>query len=187
MKRLFVAMIAAIMLLSLVPTVALAQKDQTGNGTPSGPHYNLNLIGVPNAKNANFDGGNGSRIFVSRTGSTQFYVQGGGSYAILDHDGTDGVVGTSRTDPGIIFPYVDGEWQVQIWVRLVGPIDSSIHWTSKYWDGYTWVLFGEFTLGKSSKFSLKTGQLLMDGYQDILWQLDPVTKFRILQMRIYLE
>ena len=187
MKKIIAVSLTVAMLLTLVlGTGALAG---TGNGAPSGQHYNLNIIGVPKGMNANFDGGNGARIFVSRTGSTQFYVHGGDSYAILDHDGTDGVVGTSRLDPGIIFPYdtTSDTWKVQIWVRLVGPKDSSIHWTSKYWDGAEWVLFGEFTLDKSSKFSLKTGQLLMDGYQDILWQLDPVTKFRNLQMRIYLE
>src|SRR5512137_1052265 len=73
-----------------------------GNGAPNGPHYNLNIIGVPNEKNVNFDGGNGARIFVSRTGQTQFYVHGGSSYAILDHDGTDGKVGTSLSDAGIV-------------------------------------------------------------------------------------
>jgi hypothetical protein len=186
-KKLIVMTLAVAMLATLVLGTPVSA---TGNGAPSGAHYNLNIIGVPKAMNANFDGGNGARIFVSRTGSTQFYVHGGDSYAILDHDGTDGKVGTSITDPGIIFPYdtTTQTWQVDIYVRLVGPKDSSINWTSWYWDGVdTWVLIDSFTLDKSSKFQLRTGSLLMDGYQDILWQLDPVTKFRNLQMRIYLK
>ncbi len=183
MKRLIAIALAAVLALSMAPMTVMA-----GNGTPSGAHYNLNIIGVPNQMNDNFTGGEGSRIFVSRTGSTQFYVQAGNSYQVLDHDGTDGTVGSSRLDPGITFPYdfETGRWQVAIYVRLVGPKDSSIHWTSKYWDGEEYILFGEFNLDKSSKFSLKTSQLLIDGYQDILWQLDPVNKFRNLQMRIYL-
>ena len=32
--------------------VAVKSQDMTGNGMPSGAHYNLNIIGVPKAKNA---------------------------------------------------------------------------------------------------------------------------------------
>ena len=164
----------------------------TGNGAPSGQHMNLNIIGVPNQKNANFDGGEGARIFVSRTGQTQFYVHGGDSYQILDHDGTDGKVGTSVANPGIVFPYdaavVDQTWRVQIWVRLLGPTGSEVKWNASYYDavGDTYVLWSEFTLAKDSKFQLKTGNLLANGYQDMLWNLDPVNNFRLCQMRIYL-
>jgi len=164
----------------------------TGNGAPSGHHFNLNIIGVPNQKNANFDGGEGARIFVSRTGQTQFYVHGGDSYQVLDHDGTDGKVGTSVTDPGIVFPYdaaiVNQTWQVQIWVRLLGPTGSEVKWNASYYDalGDAYVLWSEFKLTKGTKFQLKTGDLLANGYQDMLWNLDPVNNFRICQMRIYL-
>jgi len=162
-----------------------------GNGAPSGPHYNLNIIGVPNEKNANFDGGNGTRIFVSRTGQTQFYVHGGQSYAVLDHDGTDGKVGTERENPGIVFPYdetLNPTWRVQIYMRLLGPKGSEVMWTSYYYDaaGNAYVLWSEFTLTKDTKFQLRTGDLLANGYQDMLWTLDPVNNFRICQMRIYL-
>ena len=119
-------LIIAISVVTVVVGLGLAfAGDITGNGSPSGQHYNINIIGVPNAKNVNFDGGEGARIFVLRTGTTQFYVHGGTSYAILDHDGTDGSVGTSRTDPGIIFPYdatATPTWRVQIWVRQQGPL-----------------------------------------------------------------
>jgi hypothetical protein len=190
-KKLIALGISLILIVALMisATPALAG---TGNGAPSGAHYNLNIIGVPNAKNANFDGGNGARIFVLRTGPTQFYVHGGDSYAILDHDGTDRTVGTSISDPGIILPYdasLSPTWRVDIWVRLVGPKGSAVNWSSYYTDdaGVTWVLYNTFTLDKSSKFTLRTNDLLKDGYQDMLWQLDPVTKFRICQMRIYLK
>lgn len=193
MKRLIAVVLAMVVVLSLGATVALAAKPVKedglpGNGAPSGQHCNLNIIGVPNEKNDNFDGGNGARIFVSRTGQTQFYVHGGSSYAVLDHDGTDGKVGSSLSEPGIIFPYDAGIWKVQIWVRLLGPKGSEVDWTSYYYDtvGETYVLFDEFTLTKDTKFQLKTGSLLADNYQDMLWELDPVNKFRICQMRIYL-
>ncbi len=179
----------AFILLASMAIPVFAVNPATGNGAPSGAHYNLNIIGVPNPKNDNFDGGNGARIFVDRTGSTMFYVHGGDSYQVLDRDGTDGKVGTGLTDPGIIFPYdetASPTWRVQIWLRLVGPKDSSVTWTSEYWDGSTYVFYATFNLDKSSKFSLHTSDLLKDGYQDMLWTLDPVTNFRVCQMRIFL-
>lgn len=193
MKKLIAIGLAVAMVLTLAGT-ALASVDKTGNGAPSGPHYNLNIIGVPKQMNDNFTGGNGSRIFVSRTGSTQFFVHGGKSYAILDHDGTDGQVGSGLDDPGIVFPYDSGTgtWLVQIYVRLLGPQNSKVNWTSYFYDWdptsgtyQTYVLWDSFELSKDTKFSEKTGSLLRDGYQDMMWQLDPVTKFRICQMRIY--
>src|SRR5262244_4423063 len=42
-------------------TVVLAQ---TGNGAPNGPHYNLNIIGVSNAKTQPLTGGDRHTIFV---------------------------------------------------------------------------------------------------------------------------
>ena len=185
MKKI-IAVVLAVVMVATLGAVAFAD---TGNGAPNGQHYNLNIIGAPKEKNANFDGGEGARIFVSRTGQTQFFVGNGTSYAVLDHNGTDGKVGTSITDPGIIFPYSEGVWQVAIWVRLVGPKGSQGNWTSYYTDdaGTTWVQHSTFMLDKSSKFSLRTGDLLKDGYENMLWTLDPVTKYRICQMRIYLN
>lgn len=191
MKKSIVLAIGLI-LASLTIMSAFAATATTGNGAPSGPHMNLNIIGVPNPKSENFDGGNGARIFVLRNGQTQFYVHGGDSYAVLDHDGTDGKVGTSLTDPGIVFPYdatvVDHTWRVEIYVRLLGPKGSEATWTSYYYDavGATYVLWDSFTLTKDTKFALKTGSLLANGYQDMLWELDPVAKYRICQMRIFL-
>lgn len=41
---------------------------QTGNGAPSGPHYNLNIIGVENPKTADMTGSNRHTIFVALGG-----------------------------------------------------------------------------------------------------------------------
>ena len=40
----------------------------TGNGAPSGSHYNLNIIGVPKDKTAPMTGNDGHRIFVQLNG-----------------------------------------------------------------------------------------------------------------------
>ena len=186
-----IVMLAALILACMAVIPVFAKKAETGNGSPSGSHYNLNIIGVPNQKNQNFNGGNGARIFVLRDKPTQFYIYGDDTttYAILDHDGTDGKVGENVGSPGITFPYdeTSDTWKAKIYVRLLGPKDSSIHWKTFYdYDGSVWLQVTEFDLSKDSKFQLKTNQLLIDGYQDILWELDPVNNFRILQMRIYL-
>ncbi len=186
MKKILITSLIAIMVLETGMVFA------KGNGAPSGQHYNLNIIGVPNPKNVNFDGGNGARIFVLRTGITSFYVQGGDAYEVLDRDGTDGKVGTGIDDPGIIFPYDPCDtptWQVDIWVRLVGPQGSEVKWSSYYYDevGNVWVPYASFSMYKGSKFNLHTNDLLKDGYENMLWELDPVNKFRICQMRIYLQ
>jgi hypothetical protein len=181
------AIIAVLGLALLVSSVS------AGSGAPSGAHYNLNIIGVPHDMNDNFNGGSGARIFVDRTSSTNFYVHGGTTYEVRDHDGTDGWVGWSRTDPGIIFPYDATKtptWRVEIYVRMVGPKGSGATWTSKYFDEgtSTYVYWDSFTVTKDtpSKFSVRTNSLLRDGYQDMLWTLEPLTKYRNCQLRIYL-
>ncbi len=61
-----------------------------GNDAPSGPHYNLNLIGVPKDKTALMDDNNGHRIFVKLEGNTKIYLAEGDDFAVLDANGTDG-------------------------------------------------------------------------------------------------
>ncbi len=208
MKKTVIGFLVVLMVLGIGVLFAdkPSQDDEyNGNGAPSGKHETINIIGVNNDKNDNYDGGNGSVIFVKRTGTTTFYVQGGNNFAILDHDGTDGYVGTKEAGtatttttgtpgiPGLIFPYDDetGTWQVSIWIRLLGPKGSEVNWTSYYYDtaGQIYVLWDSFSLSKDgqSKFTERTGSLLADGYKDMLWELDPVTKFRLCQMRIFVE
>lgn len=69
----------------------------TGNGAPSGSHYNLNIIGT-NEKNPNMTGGSGHRIFVPLNGTTKIMLCEAGEDAncpdegfnVLDANGTDG-------------------------------------------------------------------------------------------------
>ncbi|MDA1128690.1 MAG: hypothetical protein O2913_08330 [Chloroflexi bacterium] len=61
-----------------------------GNGAPSGPHYNLNIIGVPKDKTADMDGNNGHRIFVKLEGNSKIWLQEGPDFQVLDANGTDG-------------------------------------------------------------------------------------------------
>ncbi len=49
-------------------TITTASVATTGNGAPSGAHYNLNIIGVPKDKTASMTTGDGHRIFVQLWG-----------------------------------------------------------------------------------------------------------------------
>lgn len=61
----------------------------TGNGAPSGAHYNLNLIGVKNVDQLPNDANNGHRIFVNLQGNSKIYLSEG-EFAVIDADATDG-------------------------------------------------------------------------------------------------
>lgn len=80
----------------------------TGNAAPSGPHYNLNIIGVPKDKSADMTGDNGRRIFVdlgSKDGdavTTRILLMQtfDGSFEVLDANGTDGTASFKLPAPG---------------------------------------------------------------------------------------
>src|SRR5262249_36075830 len=95
----------------------------SGNGAPSGPHYNLNLIGVANDKNPNMDGGSGNVIFVGLgTGknpvTTNILLNQSfdGTFQVLDKNGTDGTASFQLPAPGTY----------TVWARALGaPGDSA--------------------------------------------------------------
>jgi hypothetical protein len=94
-----------VILTSLIVTMVLgigivfATNDQTGNGAPSGNHYNLNIIGVKNPKTADMDDTKGHTIFVSMDGHNKIgLVESGtadapgtdeGDFVVLDRNATD--------------------------------------------------------------------------------------------------
>jgi hypothetical protein len=61
----------------------------TGNGVPSGAHYNLNIICVPQDKTADMTDTQGHTIFVPCEGSTKIYLTEGDDFVVLDRNGTD--------------------------------------------------------------------------------------------------
>lgn len=90
----------------------------TGNGAPSGSHYNLNIIGVAKEKNPDMNGGDGHRIFVglgSRKAepvSTKIMLSQStdGTFKVLDANGTDGSAKFQLPAPGTY----------SIWARPLG-------------------------------------------------------------------
>lgn len=68
---------------------------ETGNGAPSGAHYNLNIIGVPKDKSADMTQGGGHVIFVGLGDSnnkrkTKILLSAGDDFLVTDKNGTDG-------------------------------------------------------------------------------------------------
>lgn len=78
-----------------------------GNNVPSGPHYNLNLIGVPKTKTADMSGDNGHRIFVKLQGNTKILLYEG-DFHVGDANGTDGTASFYLPDPGLTCYDPDG-------------------------------------------------------------------------------
>ncbi len=92
---------------------------QTGNGAPSGPHFNLNIIGVSHDKNPNMNGkGSGAVIFVdlgTKSGvavTTKILLSqsADGVFQVLDKDGTDGEASFALPVPGTY----------TVWARALG-------------------------------------------------------------------
>ena len=119
MKKIFAIVISVVLMLSLMPAVALAGN---GNGLPSGPHYNLNIIGT-NDKTAPMDDNNGHRIFVKLQGNSKIYLTEG-DFAVLDANGTDSNGAKfSLPNPD---PDQDGETWYSVYCRLRGTPNKEI-------------------------------------------------------------
>lgn len=115
MKRfVFVALVLTLMLAAALPVAA--DNPVTGNGAPSGPHYNLNLIGVDKGKNPDMTGNNGHRIFVKLWGNTKILLNEG-DFQVLDANGTDGEASFQLPNPD---PDGDGTTAYSVYVRALG-------------------------------------------------------------------
>ena len=116
-----------------------------GNGAPSGPHYNLNIIGVEKQKNPDMTNSKGHVIFVqlSKTDrvTTKIFLEEG-PFEVLDANGTDGEARfqlpannceaplDAGNDPEIDCTNQDTVYSV--WVRALGkPGGSAIVYTCR--------------------------------------------------------
>lgn len=115
----------------------------TGNGAPSGSHFNLNIIGVPQDKTADMTGSDGHSIFVQLVGGDAassldgkdfntisklnkiflFPAPAGESFQVLDRNATD-ASGASFQLPAD----VSTNWTV--WARALGKPGGSANMTT---------------------------------------------------------
>jgi len=89
----------------------------TGNGAPSGPHYNLNILGKPKDKTADMTGTNGHVIFVPLEGKAKINLSEGDDFLVLDANATDGPAAFQLPNPD---PDNDGKTTYSVWVRALG-------------------------------------------------------------------
>ncbi len=129
--------------LVLILTTASMVFAGTGNGAPSGAHYNLNIIGVQQGKTAPMDGNNGGRIFVPLYGKTSIGLRQGDTFQVIDANGTD-ANGAAFQLPNPD-PNNDGVTEYSVWARALGkpggssktttcatdPVDGTL-WCSVY-------------------------------------------------------
>lgn len=94
----------------------IASNPTTGNGAPSGPHYELNIIGVPKGKTADMTGDNGHRIFVPLDGNTKILLSAG-DFQVLDANGTDGSAAFQLPNPD---PTNSGTTTYSVFSRSLG-------------------------------------------------------------------
>jgi hypothetical protein len=88
-----------------------------GNGAPSGPHYNLNIIGVGQKDNMP-DNDSGHVIFVKLWGAdTKILLQPGDDFKVIDKNGTDGEAKFQLPAPD---PENDGTTLYSVFARALG-------------------------------------------------------------------
>ena len=121
MRRALVALFALALPLALVSVVAAG----TGNGGPSGPHYNLNLIGTSD-KNPDMTGSSGHNIFVKLAGRTDILLCESGvagsacadpGFYVVDRNGTDGQASFALPNPD---PTNSGTTSYSVFARGLG-------------------------------------------------------------------
>src|SRR5438445_9786504 len=115
--RLRFPLAAAVAAAMTATAVAAAQQTTTGNGAPSGSHFNLNIIGVAHDKSPNMNGGSGNVIFVglgTRTDGVTTKIllsqAADGVFEVLDKNGTDGEASFALPVPGTY----------TVWARALG-------------------------------------------------------------------
>jgi hypothetical protein len=134
MKRIIIASLVIAMVVGI--GIAFADKDVTGNGCPSGAHYNLNIIGVDNPKTAPMTGTSGHTIFVKLYGKTKINLAlapEGESFMVLDRNGTDGN-GAKFQLPAVEDPENPGVTLYSVFARPLGKPNGKAKMRTGAWD-----------------------------------------------------
>lgn len=203
---LVVALVGLAIAVMAVQQKTSTRSGATGNGAPSGYHYNLNIIGVSNT--ANFSGGKGAGgkvIFVPLSGSCKINLQQG-LFQVIDGNCVDD--GSANFQLPAADPTNTGTTTYSVWVRALGKPGGSSTTTTCATDPITNEVYCSLsqsvqtrTKGKST-FTNVSKELLyiyqdIDGdgridrvplfdsrLQDYYWQYDN-NKLKVLQLRFY--
>jgi hypothetical protein len=175
--------------------------EQFLNGAPNGAHFNLNVIGVQNAKD--MSGGGGNVIFVPLSGSAKINLQEG-AFSVVDKNCTDGSCLFQLPNPD---PTNSGTTTYSVFARALGKPGGSSRSTTCATDAtgetYCSVFSSVQTRAKGkSTFTNVSRELLYvfadtdgdgtveryplfdDALQDFFWQYDN-NGLKLLQYRFY--
>lgn len=127
MKKIFPALGVVVLAGVLAMTASpFGSQAASGNGAPSGAHYNLNIIGVQNPKTADMTDSTGHVIFVPLSGTTKIMLSMG-DYQVLDANGTDGKAAFQLPNPD---PDNDGTTTYSVYARALGKPNGSAKMTT---------------------------------------------------------
>ena len=183
MKKPVVVILSLVLALAVALSagIGLVQAGK-GNDCPSGPHYNLNIIGMEKGKNENIGCGQGHRIFVQMSKTdrvkTKILLQEG-DFAVIDCDGTDGTARFQLPNPD---PDNDGVTEYSVYIRVLGKPGGDIIMTTCATDPLTGepvcsdlqvIKVRETGKGKQ-KFDNVSAELLYI-YAWVCTEVDPVT------------
>jgi len=132
-KTILAFSLAAVFAASMIFVSGTLQAQATGNGAPSGAHYNLNIIGVPKGKTADMTGNNGHRIFVPLAGNCRINLSQG-DFKVLDANCTDGPSAFQLPNPD---PDGDGTTAYSVYARALGKPGGSSTTTTCFDDAQT--------------------------------------------------
>jgi len=108
------------------PTVTTASVATTGNGAPSGSHFNLNIIGVPKDKTADMNNNDGHRIFVELVGGNSATSISGTDFSTISKVNKIFLVPAPPTES---FQVLDANATDQNGALFQLPADVSTAWT----------------------------------------------------------
>ncbi len=101
----------------VIPSATQFATPLTGNGAPSGQHFNLNLIGAKTTNCPQADGSGGNVIFVPLFGTSKIELLQGTSFAVLDNNACIDNVAQFQLPPD---SNVTSLLSYTVWARVVG-------------------------------------------------------------------
>jgi hypothetical protein len=108
---------AAIFTALLLTIASFTPAGATGNGAPSGPHFNLNLIGAKTSNCPQTDSSGGNVIFVKLFGDSDIFLNQGTTFNVLDNNAcTDGSASFQLPPTNT----TGGAPAYTVWARVVG-------------------------------------------------------------------
>jgi len=191
-------LIAVLALVVTASGTALASQSQTGNGAPSGQHYNLGLIGYANGdtvKNSNGNDSAGNVIHVPLSGPCRILLTLNPTFDIFDNNCTDGLSEFGLPAPTSGGSFISG---YSVFARALTPgghADMSSCFTdaSGTWCNAGIVLQKDLNDGKFTNVSKdlltvcvngSNEPIFTDQLKDYFWQYDN-TGLRNAQLRFY--